>query len=408
MIKNKTIRLAAKCAAGILLLEALTVNAFAAVIYQPGIGGGTGPGEVKNTTENQSSPDAMDYASTGGTAQGSMTISSSIPAGCINSMALEVTDPIVKERDKYSYSDMETDLNALKKKYSSRMTLRSLGTTADGGSIYEAAVGNSNASTHILITGSIHAREYITTTLVMKQLEYMLAYADNGSFDGRSLSSWLNDVCVHFVPMINPDGVSISQFGLNGLKSESLKETVNKAYENDVALGRTTLEFEPYLTVWKANANGVNLNDNFNALTENIASLTDKPSADVYYGTPGSENETRALQSLADSRHFKAVINYHATGSVIYWNYTGNKLTEHCRDLANNIKLLTGYTMVSTSTEGGSFKAYLGTRTQPVTSLTVEVGKSRAPVNFEEFPTIWIQNKFVPFYTMKWAKEKGK
>lgn len=408
MIKNKTIRLAAKCAAGILLLEALTVNAFAAVIYQPGIGGGTGPGEVKNTTENQSSPDAMDYASTGGTAQGSMTISSSIPAGCINSMALEVTDPIVKERDKYSYSDMETDLNALKKKYSSRMTLRSLGTTADGRSIYEAAVGNSNASTHILITGSIHAREYITTTLVMKQLEYMLAYADNGSFDGRSLSSWLNDVCVHFVPMINPDGVSISQFGLNGLKSESLKEAVNKAYENDVALGRTTLEFEPYLTVWKANANGVNLNDNFNALTENIASLTDKPSADVYYGTPGSENETRALQSLADSRHFKAVINYHATGSVIYWNYTGNKLTEHCRDLANNIKLLTGYTMVSTSTEGGSFKAYLGTRTQPVTSLTVEVGKSRAPVNFEEFPTIWTQNKFVPFYTMKWAKEKGK
>lgn len=408
MIKNKTIRLAAKCAAGILLLEALTVNAFAAVIYQPGIGGGTGPGEVKNTTENQSSPDAMDYASTGGTAQGSMTISSSIPAGCINSMALEVTDPIVKERDKYSYSDMETDLNALKKKYSSRMTLRSLGTTADGRSIYEAAVGNSNASTHILITGSIHAREYITTTLVMKQLEYMLAYADNGSFDGRSLSSWLNDVCVHFVPMINPDGVSISQFGLNGLKSESLKEAVNKAYENDVTLGRTTLEFEPYLTVWKANANGVNLNDNFNALTENIASLTDKPSADVYYGTPGSENETRALQCLADSRHFKAVINYHATGSVIYWNYTGNKLTEHCRDLANNIKLLTGYTMVSTSTEGGSFKAYLGTRTQPVTSLTVEVGKSRAPVNFEEFPTIWTQNKFVPFYTMKWAKEKGK
>lgn len=408
MIKNKTIRLAARCAAGILLLEALTVNAFAAVIYQPGIGGGTGPGAVKNTTENQSSPDAMDYASTGGTAQGSMTISSSIPAGCIDSMALEVADPIVKEKDKYSYSDMETDLNALKKKYSSRMTLRSLGTTSDGRSIYEAAVGNSNASTHILITGSIHAREYITTALVMKQLEYMLAYADKGCFDGRSLSSWLNDVCVHFVPMINPDGVSISQFGLNGLKSESLKEAVNKAYENDVALGRTTLELEPYLTVWKANANGINLNDNFNALTENIASVTDKPSADVYYGTPGSENETKALQSLADSRHFKAVINYHATGSVIYWNYTGNKLTEHCRDLANNIKLLTGYTMVSTSTEGGSFKAYLGTRTQPAASLTVEVGKSRAPVNFEEFPTIWAQNKFVPFYTMKWAKEKGK
>lgn len=408
MIRNKNIRLAAGCAAVILLMEAMMVNAFSAVIYQPGIGGSTGPGAVKNTTENQSSPDAMDYAATGGTAQGSMTISSTIPAGCIDSMALEVADSIVKEKDKYSYSDMETDLNALKKKYSSLMTLGSLGTTADGRSIYEATAGNSYASTHILITGSMHAREYITTMLVMKQLEYMLAYADNGSFDGRSIKSWLNDVCVHFVPMVNPDGVSISQFGLSGLKSESLKETVNKAYENDVALGKTTLEFEPYLTVWKANANGVNLNDNFNALTENITSVTDKPSATVYYGTPGSENETKALQNLADSRHFKAVINYHATGSVIYWNYTGNRLTEHCRDLANNIKLLTGYTMVTTNTEGGSFKAYLGTRMQPTTSLTVEVGKSRAPVNFKEFQTIWGQNKFVPFYTMKWAKEKGK
>ena len=385
------------------------ISADAAVIYQPGVNPGVGPGAAKNNTPNQTSPDAGDYAATDGTAQGSMSIDRTVPAGCLDAFSFEAKDPIVTTKDKYSYEDMEKELNSLKSKYSSTMTMRSLGTTADGRKIYEATVGNINAGTHILITGSIHAREYITTMLVMRQLEYLLSASNNNAaFDKKNVKSWLNDACVHFVPMINPDGVAISQFGLAGIKTEALKKTVNEAYANDLALGRTSLEFEPYLTMWKANANGVNLNDNFNALTGSINLKTDKVSGDAYFGVPGSEAETKALQNLADSRHFKAVINYHATGSVIYWNYEGNRLVEHCRDLANNIKVLTGYSMLSTGEEGGSYKAYLGTRRQPVTAVTVEVGKSRAPVNFSEFPTIWAQNKFVPLYTMKWAKEKGK
>ena len=409
---NKIKRIGILAAAALLVLEpagSAVMSSEAATIYQPGLNIGGGPGATVNNTANQSSPDAGDYAATGGIAQGSMSIDTMIPLGCTDALAYEIADPIVTAKDKYSYDDMERDLNALHAKYPSYMGLSSIGVTSDGRNIYEATVGNVSAGTHILITGAIHAREYITTMLVMKQMEYMLSCTDsNGAFDAMSLKDWLNSVCIHFVPMVNPDGVAISQHGLNGLRSDALKEKVSSAYENDKALGRTTLDFEPYLTEWKANANGVNLNDNFNALTENINYKTDKPSSEVYYGTPGSEAETKALQNLVDSRHYKLVISYHATGSIIYWNYEGNKLVEHTRDISNNVKALTGYQMVTTAKEGVSFKAYLGTRMQPVTNITVEVGKSRAPVNFTEFPTIWTQNKFVPFYAMKWAKEKGK
>ena len=394
-------------AAALAFAPAAGISSRADVIISPKVVIGVGPGGSMQGVDT-SSPDWADYKETGGAAQGAMNISTFIPSGCINSCALDTPNPIVQNADKYSYDYMVNDLWNLQQRYGRNMTYHSLATTADGRNIYEVVIGNQSAETHILITAAIHAREYITSNLCMKQIEYILAYADNGSFDGKPMYAWLNDICLHFVPMINPDGVSISQFGTAGLRNQSFVSVLEQAYANDLALQRTTLDYDTYLTKWKDNANGVNLNDNFNALTSHISYRTDQPSMDIYYGTPGSEIETRAMQQLIDSRHFKAILNYHATGSVLYWDFTENKLREHCRDLANNIKAVTGYPLLINGQEGGSMKAYAGTRSNPSTSITVEVGVSQCPVDPAEMDVIWAQNKFVPFYAMKWAKEKGK
>lgn len=359
-------------------------------------------------TANTLSPDASDYADTGGVATGTMTISTYIPEGALSVLPLNVANPIVDIKDKYSYDDMYQDLVELQKSYPQYMSYMSIGTTADKREIYQAIVGNPSADTHILITGAIHAREYITTLLVMKQMEYILYFADTGAFDGRFIRDWLGDVCIHFVPMINPDGVTISQVGEGGLGSADLRQKLHLAYSNDTINGRTSLGYNRYLTRWKANANGVNLNDNFDVASPKVGLSTFLPSSGDYYGTPGSEAETQALQNLVNNQHFKAAINYHAMGCVIYWNYTGNPLVEHSRDLSNNIWALTGYTLLFTGDEGGSFKGYLGSLSNPVTAITIEVGRSEAPVNISEFGTIWSENMFVPFYTMKWAQEKGR
>lgn len=387
-------------------------------IVQPGVNisnsesGGTRGYNVGSGANNSdfSSPDSKDYAETGGVAQGTMSISTDTPDGCLSALPLYVIDPLVVTKDKYSYDDMAADLQKLHEKYSRYMTYHSIGTTADNREIYEAIVGDPAASTQVLITGSIHAREYITSLLVMEQMEYILAYADNGAFDGQKISDWLKEVCIRFVPMVNPDGVSLSQMGIEGIGSEDLRKTIEGAYLYDSASGRTSLDYASYLTRWKANARGVNINDNFDVPDRRVNSPgtgVQSASSKDFYGLPGSEAETIALQNLSTTHHLKAVLNYHATGSIIYWNYDGNPLVEHCRDLSNNIWALTGYTLLATDAEGSSFRAYLGSLLSPSTSVTIEVGKSQAPVDIGEFDHIWRENVFVPLYTMKWAKEKG-
>ena len=75
------------------------ISADAAVIYQPGVNPGVGPGAAKNNTPNQTSPDAGDYAATDGTAQGSMSIDRTVPAGCLDAFSFEAKDPIVTTKD---------------------------------------------------------------------------------------------------------------------------------------------------------------------------------------------------------------------------------------------------------------------------------------------------------------------
>ena len=91
--------------------------------------------------------------------------------------------------------------------------------TKDGRNVYDIVLGNSSSSKNILIQASIHAREYMTAQLVMKQIEYYLANEKTESYDGVTYSELLNSVAFHIIPMVNPDGVTISQLGSTGINS---------------------------------------------------------------------------------------------------------------------------------------------------------------------------------------------
>ena len=366
----------------------------------------TGTDSSEYPVDSGISLDAYAYQSTGGVAQGALTVDSTVPEGCVQSTAMEVKDPAVAYEDVYTYDIMVNDINDLQKKYPGKLTVRSIGTSADGRSIYELVLGNEKAATHVLIDAAIHGREYITSNLCMLQLEYLLYFYDTGCFDGKPLKQWFNDVCLHFIPMADPDGVSISQFGIDGVRDEKLKETVRKAYELDTAAGYTSLDLPTYLTRWKANARGVNLNQNFNAMFEVASGKAEGPSFGNYRGPyAASEPETIALTKLYDSRTWRAVINYHAQGQVLYWDIENNKMREHSRDLSNQLSLITGYPK-AVAGGGGGFKEYVQLCGRPATSVTIEVGQGTCPLPGSQLPLIWAQNKFVPLYTMKWAYDK--
>lgn len=315
-----------------------------------------------------------------------------------------VSSPLVKVTEKYTYDQMSQDIQELASRYNSLMKVNTIGTTLDGRNLYEVVVGNPNAEKHVLIHGGIHAREYMTPLLIMKQLEYGLAFYGTASYEGRLLSDLFNKTAIHYVPMVNPDGVTISQSGIGGIRSEELRRTIQQCYQNDLAQGRTSAALERYLNYWKANGRGVDLNQNFPADWDEVTS-TDMPSYATYKGAaPLSEPESQALANLIQSRNWAATISYHSMGNIIYWDYPGNTVSAQSQELANAVSAKTGYRLAGSSGHGG-FKDWLQIKENPIPSLTIEVGSVSCPMPVTEFTDVWNKNQEVWAVVLKWAAE---
>lgn len=307
-----------------------------------------------------------------------------------------ISDPIVNPVDMYSYNQMVNDITALANRYPGKVTVQSIGKSADGRDIYDVIVGDVNASKKILFQGAIHAREYIVVPLMMQQIEYLAAgFTNNGTYMTQPLSNTLGQVAFHFVPMLNPDGVTISQSGESGIQSEELRQTMRDAYAADKASNRTTVSYEEYMRRWKANARGVDLNYNFAANWDGINVSLTHPSANGYKGTnPLSEPETQAIANLIQGTGFNAVINYHAMGNVIYWDTQNNLKAAESQAMAAAVHALNGYSVLGSKGVGG-LKDWLQ-QAAGIPGITIEVGRSTCPVSFSEYPAIWTQNKAVP------------
>lgn len=324
--------------------------------------------------------------------------------GRVDYFAEEVVSPVVSVTARYSYDQMVKDLSELQSRYGANMKTNVIGTSLDGRNLYEVILGNPNAEKHVLIHAGIHAREYMTPLLVMKQLEYGLYFYGSGTYEGQPLSNLLQHVAVHFVPMANPDGTTLSQFGLGAIRSEELRRGIEACYQWDLSNGRTAEPFETYLTHWKANARGVDLNQNFPANWERAAS-SGAPSYGLYKGPSAlSEPESQALANLVNSREWAATISYHSTGSLIYWDYEGNRQYERSLELANVVSASTGYRLAGSSGDGG-FKDWTQIKDNPIASLTIETGSVPCPLPLTEYRKIWYQNKMVWAAVAKYVME---
>ncbi|MBQ9004389.1 MAG: hypothetical protein IJ087_21320 [Eggerthellaceae bacterium] len=297
-------------------------------------------------------------------------------------------DPVL-----YSYEDLLSDVEAMAEGYPSWVSSDSLGVTADGREILHMVIGNPDATRRILITGGIHAREYMTTQLVMKQAAAFLEHARTDAARGAtSYRSVLENTAIHVVPAVNPDGETISQYGLDGMRSQAVRDKLVSI----AALDGAAPDYE-YFRSWKANANGVDLNRQFDALWAEFQG-TSHPSSDRYKGTaPGSEVESRALIDLTERERFDRTISYHTHGSVIYWYFaqTG-ELYDDTLAFAHDISAATGYPLDANyeALDPAGYKDW-AIQSKGIPSLTIEVGVAPTPVPPEQFPTIWAQNEHV-------------
>lgn len=302
---------------------------------------------------------------------------------------------IQKDPDVYTYENLVSDTGILELRYPSYFSADSLGETADGRKILHFVIGDEQASEKILINAGIHGREYITCQLVMKQTAAFLKHLAARDFYGDvSYEDLLHDTAIHVICMVNPDGVSISQKGTDGIQTDEVRDNLAQIAQLD----GTSLSDGDYLKRWKSNANGVDLNRNFDALWEQYADPAGHPSSDHYKGTaPGCEVESNALIQLTTKEQFSRTISYHTQGQVIYW-YFGQEgsLYDQTLDFANRISAVTGYPLDAAyqSLDPAGYKDW-AIQSQGIPSLTIEVGTQDSPVPPEQFAQIWEENQFV-------------
>lgn len=287
---------------------------------------------------------------------------------------------------KYSYSEMSSDIKSLKKKYHGLVDYEIIGKTADKRNVYDVILGNKNAKKSIMVVSTLHAREYMASLLCMNQIEYYLEKY-NSKIGGKSVKNLLNNVAIHYIPMANPDGVTISQFGISHIRDKSLRARLYRMVRGSSSQ-------------WKANARGVDLNRNYPIKFRTIGS----PGSSGYSGSKAaSESETKAVvkltKKLKKSGGLKGVINYHAMGSIVFGScgIRGKVKTDTSRmySLARGI---TGYSS-SASYSGvdiGNLREYLiyGLK---IPSITLEIGRIPCPGPIYEYPGIWRKNKDLVF-----------
>lgn len=245
--------------------------------------------------------------------------------------------------------------------------------------IYGVHLG-SYSGKQLLVEGAIHAREWITAQLLVD----MVKYYHNQEFEGG----------MYFIPMCNPDGVQLVLDGPDNLPCEKLKDFLINV--ND---GSTNF------SLWKADANAVDLNVNFDALWGQGSQNVFCPASGNFVGYyPNSEREVRALIDFTNRIQPDITLSYHTKGEVIYYGFEVLSPEQLERDLeiAREISTVNGYQIIKTEASVGGYSDWVSLNLG-VPAFTIEVGNGSIPhpIGEEYLPQIFEQNKDVPITALR-------
>ncbi|WP_083613541.1 M14 family metallocarboxypeptidase [Paenibacillus sp. P46E] len=298
---------------------------------------------------------------------------------------------LVNPNQVYSYTVMQRDIERVVKQYPDLVSYESLGQTAYGRQLFAVKLGRGESV--LFLNGSHHAREWMTSSLLMKMIDtYAEAYNSNSKIGDYNVRSLLDEVSIWIVPMVNPDGVTLSQQGTAGLPA-SLAQTLRQYNGNSTNFTR-----------WKANMQGIDLNRQYPASWNTIKNAAKYPSYQNYKGQkPGQAPEVQMMMDFTRKIDPEVTISYHSSGEIIFWHFnTLNSNLTRDKTMARALGNLTGYSLVTPekNPSGGGYKDwFIQEYGRP--GFTIEIanyaGESSVPLN--QFNRIWSENKEVGLYS---------
>ncbi len=251
-------------------------------------------------------------------------------------------------------------------------SLKSLGSTYEGRKIYCLIFGG-NSSKKILLTGGVHACEWIGVEVPYLAAEYLIKNYDRRGRgpEQRILNYLVDDRQIYVVPMVNPDGHAFSvetdrKWRKNRHKIKFSIDSPNKFWSPKAGdklsyMARQSGSGKKYIgksrQVEVSDGDvfyGVDCNRNFPHRKWGIETYLDDevkrtsyfqdrekvllaqqtsadPSKPTYCGlAKGSERETRAICKLFDNNNFLASIDFHSYGKYILYpdDAAGDGFTE--------------------------------------------------------------------------------
>lgn len=275
----------------------------------------------------------------------------------------------------YDYNMMKRDAEYLAQNFP-EASLYSIGESVMEHKIYciEAGTG----SKKLFVNGAHHGLEYLTSAFLMRFLrEYLSAVKNHEEMFGYDPSALFRRTTLYTVPMVNPDGVDIAIHGI---------DITNPYHRHLISM----VGIHSFHRVWQANANGVDINHNYDA---GWRVVREKPSPSQYSGPYSeSEPETQAVVQFVREQKFDMLLAFHSQGGEIYYDYDG-KMSEKAEELASRFSQVSGYRPAKP--EGDA--AFGGCKDWFIqefgkSGFTIEVGHGQNPLPMELLDQIYQEN----------------
>ena len=259
--------------------------------------------------------------------------------------------------------------------------------TAFGRPVWAMTMGEGDR--HVLYTAAHHANEWITTTLLLKFAEGLAeAYSRSGEIYGVDAGALLENVMIHLVPMVDPDGVDL-------VTGAILPGTEEYDRAKRIASGFPEI---PFPEGWKANLMGVDLNLQYPAGWMIARELKfsqgfDRPAPRDYVGrAPLGQKESGALAGYTEDVDPDLILAYHTQGKVIYWQFRDYQVPG-ARALGEEFARISGYELVDVPYES-SFAGYKDWFIQRFRrpGFTIEAGEGENPLPLSQFEEIYRDN----------------
>ena len=272
----------------------------------------------------------------------------------------------------YTYDSLVEDIKELKSTYP-EVEVGTIGKSVWGKPLHYIRLGKGKLK--LMYSGAHHGMEWLTSAMLMKFVFEFLERAKSGKamggFNPRTLEQRAS---LYIVPMLNPDGVRLSAIGLPNRLPQMEKQRLLR------------MNGSADFTKWQANANGVDLNHNYDAMWQKSKDMESEygiysPGPTRFSGTGAeSEPESRAIADFTRKLNFDLTIAFHSQGKVIYHGFL-DKIPPRSTDIARAFTRISPYqldTAEGIASYGGYKDWFVDKFNKP--GYTVEVGQGQNPL----------------------------